>query len=112
MKLEIMAIYDKAIDAYMRPYFSQTIGQAVRQFADEVNRAEQSPMGAHPEDYSLFHIGTFHDQNAKLNECEPHCVARAHEIHQSPENRQDGYSHTSEEQTYINERIKKQAIAT
>lgn len=90
MKLEIMAIYDKAIDAYMRPFMSQTLGQAIRQFTDEVNRKDGSPMHDHPEDYALFHIGTFHDHNAQIEEVEPHCIARAHEIHQSRENTQEG----------------------
>ncbi len=101
MKMEIVAIYDKAIEAYMRPFFCQSLGQAIRQFTDEVNRKDGSPMGDHPQDYTLFHIGTFHDGNANLNELEPHCLARAHEIVQKPENTQAGVS-----------RIQNQAIAT
>ncbi len=90
--LEIVAIFDKAIEGYMRPYFAQSVGQAIRMFIDEVNRPDGSDMGRHPEDYALFHIGTFHDNNGRLEDLEPRCLARGHEIYQSEQNTQDGMS--------------------
>lgn len=56
--LEIIAVHDRQLDAYMRPFTAQSIGQAIRSFRDEVNRAD-SELHKHPEDYTLFKLGTF-----------------------------------------------------
>lgn len=80
MKTIFVAVYDKATEAYMRPWMAQSDGQAVRLFEDEMNR-EDSEVGKHPEDYSLFRIGSFNDNNGALEGQEPVCLRRAHEIH-------------------------------
>ena len=62
MKLVIVAIRDSAVGAYMRPFYLQSSGQAIRSFQDEVNRAaEENTMFHHPEDYELFLLGEFDD---------------------------------------------------
>ena len=73
------SIYDQATNAYMRPFMAQTVGQAVREFQNEVLRPE-SAMGKHKEDYALFQVGTFDDQNGLVEAIEPRCLRRAHEI--------------------------------
>lgn len=75
----MFSIYDKAIEAYMRPFMAQAEGQATRMFQDIVCD-EQSDLFKHPEDYSLFKIGSFDDNNGELLDCEPTCVMRAHEV--------------------------------
>lgn len=57
-KLEIFAIRDRQLDAYMQPWCAQAIGQAVRMFTDEINN-KNGAMHLHPADYDLYHIGTF-----------------------------------------------------
>lgn len=80
MKLTICAIYDTATEAYMRPFTSQSTGQATRMFLDLVNDETHS-ISKHPEDYSLFHIADFFDGNAKITEKDPIvCLGRAHEL--------------------------------
>lgn len=79
MNLNIYAVYDKAIGAYMRPFCLTSDGQAVRGFTDETNNPE-TPVHAHPEDYALFRIGTFSDSDAVIRPEEPQCLCRAHEI--------------------------------
>jgi hypothetical protein len=81
MKLIICSVYDKAVGAYMRPFFAQSPGQAVRMFVDEVNG--DSPFNKHPEDYALFQIGEFFDNDGKIMAIEPHCLARGHEVKES-----------------------------
>lgn len=78
MKHVICSVYDSATEAYMRPFTAQTVGQAVRMFEDEV-RAEGNPLSAHPEDYSLFQIGTFNDNTAEMENVVK-CLRRAHEV--------------------------------
>ena len=79
MKLLVYAIYDKAVEAYTRPFFVQAPGQAVRLFNDEVNTVD-SPMNKHAEDYSCFRLGEFDDATGEFNTGEPVCVARGHEV--------------------------------
>ncbi len=79
MKTIICACYDKATEVYMRPFSMQSAGQATRQFSDEVNNPE-SPMHRHAEDFALFHIANYTDNNARMEPIEPICLARAHEL--------------------------------
>lgn len=78
MKLNIYSVFDKAVGAYMRPFFMQSDGQATRGFTDECVRAD-SEMSKHPEDYALFRVGIFDDNKGMLTVEEPQCLARAHE---------------------------------
>lgn len=61
----ILAVRDRALDAFMQPFFVQSIGVGIRSFSDEVNRAE-SPMFAHPDDYDLYSLGTYEDADGSL----------------------------------------------
>lgn len=79
MKMNFYAVFDSATGAYMRPFVMQSDGQAIRSFSDETNNPE-TPLHAHPEDYSLFRLGIFDDQTAIITPEDPTCLARAHEI--------------------------------
>lgn len=60
MKQMVCAVYDSAMEAYMRPFFCATVGMAIRSFGDEVNRvAEDNPLNKHPADYSLHCLAEF-----------------------------------------------------
>lgn len=76
------SIYDKAIEAYTRPFFMQAHGQAIRAFMDDANKVD-SPVSNHPEDYALFHIGDFDESTGLFTACEVKCIARAHEVKES-----------------------------
>lgn len=65
MKMEIFAIRDRALGAFMRPWVAQTIGQAVRMFQDECNN-QQGDLYKHLADYDLYHCGTFDDQDGSV----------------------------------------------
>ena len=81
MKYIICSIYDKATEAYMRPFVAQTEGQATRMFEDLANDP-QSDISMHKEDYTLFHIGNFSDHDSEVENVEPKCLSRAHEVQQ------------------------------
>lgn len=74
MEMIMVAIKDRALDAYMRPFFAQTKGQAIRMFTDEINNKE-SPMQKHPDDYDLWYLGTWNDQDGQLNDQKPEQLA-------------------------------------
>lgn len=58
MRLQVVSIFDSAMNEYITPFFVPAVGMAVRSFSDEVLK-ESSPMYAHPEDFELFHLGEF-----------------------------------------------------
>jgi len=58
MKQYIMSVYDSKSEMFNQPIFSIAKGEALRAFSDSVN-TKNSPMNNHPEDYTLFEIGTF-----------------------------------------------------
>lgn len=60
MHLQIFTIRDRALGAYMQPWCAQSIGLALRMFQDELAN-EQGQMHKHPDDYDLYHVGTFED---------------------------------------------------
>lgn len=72
--LKVLAVRDRAVDAYGSPFTTPAIGQAVRSFVDEVNR-EGSPFFMHPEDYDLFLLGEFDEQAGRLIALDPRQVA-------------------------------------
>ena len=65
MKLNAYTIYDVASGIYMRPFFSQADGQAIRGFKDIATDADHE-VGKHPEDYTLYRVGNFNDVTGKM----------------------------------------------
>jgi len=67
MQLVIVAVKDRAADAFMRPFFVPTANMAIRSFMDEVNRdAPDNQLFAHPDDFDLYEIGIFDDSNGRI----------------------------------------------
>lgn len=70
MKIRIYSVHDQKAEAYLQPFFATTDGQATRTFSDYV-QDPQTTFGKHPEDYTLFMIGTFNDQNSEIEKITP-----------------------------------------
>lgn len=70
MRLLAFSIRDAKAEAFMRPFFSPTAGLAIRSFRDLVNDPA-SEVGRHPEDYTLFRIGSFDELSGELVKEEP-----------------------------------------
>nr|UXQ88131.1 MAG: nonstructural protein [Microvirus sp.] len=58
MKHNIYSIYDSKAEAYSLPFYMQHEAQAIRTLQDWTNNPE-TPYSKHPEDYTLFHLGTY-----------------------------------------------------
>jgi len=58
MKQNLYCIYDKKSSTYGVPFASPTHGTAERQIQTYVND-KQSPISMYPEDYDLYHVGSF-----------------------------------------------------
>lgn len=68
MKKFIVCVRDIRADLFFSPMFYQSLGQAERQFADEVNRKDASnTLASHPADFELFHVGSFDDQTCTFD---------------------------------------------
>lgn len=82
-KVMVVAIRDRALDSFSRPFFVPTIGAAIRSFADEVNRADkENPLYAHPEDFDLYKLGEFDEQSGSFtNEARPGQIAIGKDLH-------------------------------
>ncbi len=65
----VYTIYDSKAEAYMTPFFVDKDGQALRDFQDVVQNPE-TPFAKHPEDYTLFKIGTYDPNTAQLKPLE------------------------------------------
>jgi len=68
MILQVMAVYDKKARAYLTPFFVSHIDIATRSFKQASNTAGHQ-VNAHPEDFALWHLGTFNDENAVFKLC-------------------------------------------
>lgn len=82
MKMVMVSIKDTAADAFGRPAFVASEGVAVRQFQDEVNRAnDDNQLYKHPDDFHLYYLGLFDDSTGKIELLEsPKLIARAKEV--------------------------------
>jgi alkyl hydroperoxide reductase subunit AhpC len=69
MKMKICTVYDSKAEAYMRPFFEQSTGTAVRAFTEECNNPK-SVLSSHPSDYTLMEIGEFDDQSGEVSKYE------------------------------------------
>lgn len=67
---KICVIHDSKTEGYLDPMFVRATGEAIRIFKDEVNRVasngQLSPLAAHPEDFTLFEIGSWDEQTGTL----------------------------------------------
>lgn len=65
MEFIVVAVRDRMLNAFDRPWVVPAQGAAVRAFHDEIARPE-SQMSRHPEDYELFELGRFDDATGSL----------------------------------------------
>lgn len=65
MVQKIFSIYDAKAEAYMPPFFMATKGQAIRAWVDSISDSN-TQFHKHPEDFTLFEIGQYNDQDASI----------------------------------------------
>ena len=62
---QVFTVYDGKAEAYLTPFYFTTVGLAIRTFADSVSD-RQHMFNKHPEDYTLFRVGAFDDNNCRF----------------------------------------------
>ncbi len=68
--LSLFCIRDSAAEAFMRPWCAQSEGAAIRSFSDMVNGSGDL-VSEHPEDFTLFSLGSFDEQSGAVKAHEP-----------------------------------------
>lgn len=63
--LNIYAVLDSAVGVYANPVMMNTDGEAMRSFTDAVVNAD-SPLSNHPQDYTLYLIGTWDNEKCEI----------------------------------------------
>lgn len=94
MKHKMFVVYDVKANAYMQPWFLTQEGMALRAFSDCVNDADHN-FGRHPEDYTLFNIGTFDDSNADIKWQTPKSMGNGLEYVRTEDTQPDLFKHQS-----------------
>jgi len=81
MIMQMMSVRDVKSDSFGNPWFAPTVGMAVRSFTDEVNRDENSSTAAkHPEDFQLYHLGSFESTSGTFETQIPKLVITGSEV--------------------------------
>ena len=65
MIYEAFSIFDSKGLMYSPPFYDVTKGLAIRRFSETATDRNTS-IGLHPEDFTLFHVGSFDDSNAMM----------------------------------------------
>jgi hypothetical protein len=65
MLLKIFTVFDCKAEAYLQPFFMKSKGEAIRAFSDTSNDQNHN-FGKHPEDFTLFELGTYDESNASI----------------------------------------------
>jgi len=79
MKFQIFSVYDRAISAFVQPFYARTKGEAIRSFTEACND-EKHQFNRHAADYSLMHLGEFDDNAGLFNCADPARVISALEV--------------------------------
>jgi hypothetical protein len=80
MKLKVYAVRDIATDQYGTPMFLVTRAQAIRSFADEVNREDkENLLNRHPKDYELAELGEYDTTTGLITAKPPEQIITASE---------------------------------
>ncbi len=70
MNLKTFSVYDDKAKAFLPPFFLPESGMAARVFKDCVNSKEHQ-FGQNPDDYTLFHVGSFCQNTGTLASMAP-----------------------------------------
>lgn len=67
-KQAVCAVFDSAVQSYMRPMFVPKPAVAVRSFIDELKRGGQdNSLAAHPEDYHLSYLADYDEDSGQFS---------------------------------------------
>lgn len=83
MKMYVFSVFDKAVGAFLQPFFVRSRGEALRSFTDAVNDPK-SQFHNHLLDYTLVCHGEFDDGSGLFSSGEPERIVSAVECYDRP----------------------------
>lgn len=78
MKLHVFSVLDKAVGAFLQPFYARSKGEALRSFT-EACHDEKSLFAKHGTDYLLMYLGEFDDVTGLFTTGEPERLLGAFE---------------------------------
>ena len=70
MRLFAFSVLDTKAEYFSSPFYTRTLGEALRGFSDEAQNPE-SQLSKHPHDFRLFHVGHFDQANGHFEAVAP-----------------------------------------
>lgn len=67
MRLYAFSVLDKKAEYFSTPFFTRSLGEAIRGFGDEA-RNPDSQLAKHPNDFELYHVGYFSQETGELEQ--------------------------------------------
>lgn len=68
--MKIFTIYDNKAKAYLQPFFSRNLDTAMREIKQVVNTPDHA-FNIHADDYGMFDIGEYDENNGKIESQPP-----------------------------------------
>lgn len=79
MKLQVYTVFDKAVNAFLQPFYCRSKGEAIRSFTEACSDGK-SNFAKYPLDYFLVHVGEYDDSNAIFTTHDPVRIVSANEV--------------------------------
>lgn len=76
MILHMYSVYDKAVNAYLQPFYARSKGEALRAFTEAVNDQKHT-FNKHAADYTLMLVGEFDDSSGVIVPVDPRRIVGA-----------------------------------
>lgn len=81
----IFVTFDAKMEVYGVPFFAPSSAYAVRMFTDQVNDGD-GLMSRHPEDFTLFDLGTFNTESGVITAVAPKALCNGVQVKESSDN--------------------------
>lgn len=76
---KVYSVRDAKVEAFLQPFFSPTMGAAIRSLSEAVNDPKHE-FSRHAADYSLYALGEFDDSTGYLTPIDPVLVVPCKEL--------------------------------
>jgi hypothetical protein len=73
MIMKIFSVRDTQVEAFLQPFFSPTMGAAIRSLTEAVNDPQHT-FAKHAADYSLYTLAEFDDSSGVITPNDPHRI--------------------------------------
>ena len=80
MTTEMYTIFDSEAQIYQLPFYEINDGTAIRKLQQFATKSPEDVMVRYPEQFTLFHIGTYDDSTGSLHPVDPSVIMQMDKI--------------------------------